>query len=209
MPSMVLITLDTSDLRRIGRNMSNAAKMTPGMMLEALNVAINSRKQALRGVTPMGTRPSSTGHLRDSYYVGLSGTTATLSTSDGDKWNIVNADFTWQPVYPISKQALSWPGMWGPYTPLGKPGRGYSVCPVANSMRRHGEKAHKSMNLLDNMERERGGDAADMALMQAIADSVSETIVSPTEAAIPSMTTIKRNFAKGGFGLPGVGFGEG
>jgi hypothetical protein len=201
-----IIVIDTSDLNRTANNLRLVAAELSVITKETTEVAAFERVSALRQVTPLGTRtntPGYPGHLRSSYYVGLTGNMATVNTYFADKWNIVNSRFEFDTIYPISKRALSWPGMTGPY-PENKWSRkvnsGYFAPPVAYSWRvggNHGSATvHESMDLLNKADFERGGDMADTSLMQTVANIVANAISDKAKSYTYSKGTLANERAK-------------
>jgi len=177
MEYQVLVTVDVSDLEKIANQMRMAASITPRVTREALGEIALGRAVSLRVVTPLSERndPRYGGiHLRDSYYIGISEDTATVSTSDAVKWNLVNRDVGPHVIRPMHKKALSWPSMTGPQEPWWDPKPGYDVAPVFN-LRGWMHPGHRSLDLLNKADRDYGD--SDQYIMQAVADKIMNAVV--------------------------------
>ncbi len=119
-----LITIDASDIKRIGRQIANGAAQTPRGIENSLTRIGNRRLAALRTHAPGQTRldPRHPIKLRDSFAMRSIRGERTITTETPNKVAFLLTGTAPHMIKPLFKKALWWPGLANPVAYVQHPG---------------------------------------------------------------------------------------
>jgi len=112
----VMVSIDASDVQRVGLRLRLAGQLVGPALQKALNEAASTHLKALQAAAPVGKKPDPRypTRLRDSFFIAATGESRQIMTNSPKyKWVTVGTQPTSEFIYPRFKKALYWAGIAG------------------------------------------------------------------------------------------------